>query len=264
MLGKPKKNKEPSLARELSPSLEDYLETIFEFQSDGGVVRVRDIASARDVKAASVSAALKRLHELGLIEYEQRERVVLTSAGLREARRVKSRHEALRRMFHEVLGCTPEEAETDACAMEHSLGERAMDHLTRFLEFVTVCPQGQALIKSFRECGLGQEGDGKAMAGCGTECHEFEQNVQRHKRHSASPFSLAEVAAGERVQVRFIAGRGAVRQRLLDLGILPQSRIEVERVALGGGPVWIRLDGYQLSLRRHEAEAVLVERVSEE
>jgi Fe2+ transport system protein FeoA len=58
-----------------------------------------------------------------------------------------------------------------------------------------------------------------------------------------------------------VDGSGAVRQRLLDMGILPGVTIEVERVAPAGDPLWIRLQGYQLSLRRAEAKAIAIEAI---
>jgi ferrous iron transport protein A len=55
-----------------------------------------------------------------------------------------------------------------------------------------------------------------------------------------------------------VNARGAIRQRLLDMGMLPESRVEIERVAPAGEPIWLRLHGTQLALRRGEAEAVVV------
>ena len=54
---------------------------------------------------------------------------------------------------------------------------------------------------------------------------------------------------------------GAIRQRLLDMGILPDTRIEVERVAPSGDPIWIRLQGFQMALRRVEAESIAIVKV---
>jgi Fe2+ transport system protein FeoA len=71
--------------------------------------------------------------------------------------------------------------------------------------------------------------------------------------------SLADLRPGQRARVRHVAGAGAIRQRLLDLGVLPDTAVEVARVAPAGGPVWIRLDGYELALRRREACTVAVE-----
>ncbi|MBM4373322.1 MAG: metal-dependent transcriptional regulator, partial [Deltaproteobacteria bacterium] len=82
---------------ELTPALEDYLETIFELVQERKVARVRDIAEARSVKAGSVSPAMRRLADLGLIRYHQREFIDLTEQGEEEARRVMARHRVLRR-----------------------------------------------------------------------------------------------------------------------------------------------------------------------
>ncbi len=47
-------------------------------------------------------------------------------------------------------------------------------------------------------------------------------------------------------------------QRLLDMGLMPKQTIRMERIALGGAPVWIELNGSHLALRREEAEMILV------
>ena len=70
---------------------------------------------------------------------------------------------------------------------------------------------------------------------------------------------VSDLSPGERGSVRQVNGGGAIRQRLLDMGILPDVLIEVERVAPAGDPLWIKSQGLQLSLRRAEADAVIVE-----
>lgn len=70
-----------------------------------------------------------------------------------------------------------------------------------------------------------------------------------------SVFDLKPLQQG---QIHDLRARGALRQRLLDMGLLPHSAIRVERVAPGGEPVWIRVGASQIALRRDEAEAILV------
>ncbi|MBW1871388.1 MAG: ferrous iron transport protein A [Deltaproteobacteria bacterium] len=70
--------------------------------------------------------------------------------------------------------------------------------------------------------------------------------------------SVADLQPGENGSVTHVNGHGAIRQRLLDMGILPKVIVEVERVAPSGDPIWIKLQGFQLSLRRKEADAILV------
>lgn len=133
----------------LTRSLEDYLETIYQLLRDHQVARVRDIAEARGVKAGSVSPALRRLSEMGLVDYTQREHIGLTAQGELLARRVYARHRMLRRLFQDVLLLPSVDAEPVACAMEHSLTPLAMDRLVRFLDYLEECGEGQEFLVAF-------------------------------------------------------------------------------------------------------------------
>ncbi len=70
---------------------------------------------------------------------------------------------------------------------------------------------------------------------------------------------LSEMKAGEKGKVSRIDGSGGVHRRILDMGLIPQTTVEVERIAPLGDPIWIRLRGYQLSLRKEEASRIYVE-----
>lgn len=70
--------------------------------------------------------------------------------------------------------------------------------------------------------------------------------------------SVSELKPGQRGRVTQVNAQGAIRQRLLDMGVLPDTLVEVERVAPTGDPLWIKLHGSQLALRKSEASAVRV------
>ncbi len=70
--------------------------------------------------------------------------------------------------------------------------------------------------------------------------------------------SLSDLKPGQVGRVTQLLGDGAIRQRLLDMGLVPDAKIEIERVAPTGDPIWIKLQGFQLSLRREEARSVIV------
>jgi DtxR family Mn-dependent transcriptional regulator len=236
----------------LTPALEDYLETIFELVRDQKFARVKEIAKARGVRSGSVTPAMKRLSELEMIRYVQREYIGLTPKGEREARRIYARHQLLTRFFEEILGMRPEAAEKDACAMEHSLSLEGMDRMTRLFEFLRVCPDGKELLGRLHECGVVNQLD---PAEC--QCPVKSWPACQEDREPAT--SMASLSPGQRARVTHVTGSGATRQRMLDMGILPDVLIEVERTAISGDPIWIKLEGFQLSLRKKEAEAVLVE-----
>ncbi len=238
--------------RPLTGALEDYLETIFQLVSDRGFARVRDIAKARNVRAGSVTPALKRLAEMGLVDYQRREYVTLTEEGVREARRVFARHELLTRFFGEVLQMAPEAAERDACAMEHHLSDEAMDRMVRFFEYLGSCQNtDRGLLERFHGCSLVHE----ELEDCTGTCERGHPRL-RAAEESRSLFALRP---GEEGTVARVNAHGAIRQRLLDMGILPRAEVVVARLAPTGDPIWIRIHGTELALRRQEAEAVLLE-----
>jgi len=232
---------------EISSSLEDYLETIYLLVQEQGFARVKDVARARDVKAASVSIALRRLAELDLVRYERREYIALTPTGEKAGRRVYSRHRLLTRFFQEVLNLDPKAASEQACAMEHSLTDEAMDGMARFFEFLGICP---SVIESFHVCPV--------MSGRKPGTHLPQWCAACGKKRVLGSMSLAEIKPGNRAVVTKISAGGPLRQRLLDMGVLPETPIDIERVGLGGDPFWVRCQGARLALRRSEAQSILV------
>ena len=70
--------------------------------------------------------------------------------------------------------------------------------------------------------------------------------------------TLREVPVQTTVKVVKINGEGAFRRRIMDMGITKNSEIYVRKVAPLGDPVEITVRGYELSLRRDDAESVEV------
>jgi DtxR family Mn-dependent transcriptional regulator len=238
---------------EISSALEDYLETVYLLVQEHGFARVKDIARARDVKAATVSIALGKLAELDLVRYERREYIALTPSGEQAGRRVYTRHRLLTRFFGEVLGMTSAAAGEQACAMEHSLTDEAMDRLVRFFEFIGNCP---SVVESFRQCQDAKDSRCPHESRSGGAC------AMCAAKREGRTMSLADVKPGRSAVVTHVGAAGALRQRLLDMGILPNTTVEMERAGLGGDPLWIRCLGARLALRRAEAKAIRVREVA--
>ena len=70
---------------------------------------------------------------------------------------------------------------------------------------------------------------------------------------------LSNMKVGEKGKISRVGGSGQVHRRILDMGVIPQTMVEVERLAPLGDPIWIRIKGYSLSLRKEEAANVYVE-----
>jgi ferrous iron transport protein A len=71
--------------------------------------------------------------------------------------------------------------------------------------------------------------------------------------------TLREVKVGETVKVTKLNGEGAVKRRIMDMGITKGVEIYVRKVAPLGDPVEVTVRGYELSLRKADAEMVVIE-----
>lgn len=71
--------------------------------------------------------------------------------------------------------------------------------------------------------------------------------------------TLKDVKVGETATVVRLHGEGAVKRRIMDMGITRGTEILVRKVAPLGDPMELNLRGYELSLRRADAEMIEVE-----
>lgn len=71
--------------------------------------------------------------------------------------------------------------------------------------------------------------------------------------------TLKEIACGQTVTVKKLTGEGPVKRRIMDMGITKGAEIYVRKVAPFGDPVEITVRGYELSLRKADAEMIEVE-----
>ncbi len=70
--------------------------------------------------------------------------------------------------------------------------------------------------------------------------------------------TLKSLKPGERGAIVKISGGGSIRRRLLDMGATAGTEVKVERVAPLGDPIEIKIKGYNLTLRKEEAERISV------
>ena len=71
--------------------------------------------------------------------------------------------------------------------------------------------------------------------------------------------TLKEVKVGEAVRITKISGDGAVKRRIMDMGIVKGTEVFVRKVAPLGDPIEVTVRGYELSLRKEDANLIEVE-----
>lgn len=122
------------MTKEITPTMQDYLEAIGQLGSEEQVVRVKNIARQMNVKMPSVTEALKTLARDGLIRHEKYGYVQLTQKGENIAEEVYSRHQILFKFLNEILRIDPRTADEDACRMEHTISSTALKKLIEFIK----------------------------------------------------------------------------------------------------------------------------------
>ena len=70
--------------------------------------------------------------------------------------------------------------------------------------------------------------------------------------------TLHDVAIGDTATVRRLTGEGALKRHIMDMGITKGTSVFVRKVAPLGDPIEVTVRGYELSLRKSEAESILI------
>ena len=107
-------------------SREMYLKTILSIEKEYGFVRNVDIAKELGYSKASVSVAVKKLQEGGLVTVQPAGRIFLTDSGRVKAEKIFERNLLLIE-FLQYLGAGPALAKENACSMEHVLSDELLE-----------------------------------------------------------------------------------------------------------------------------------------
>lgn len=71
--------------------------------------------------------------------------------------------------------------------------------------------------------------------------------------------TLKDLKVGETAMVSKLTGEGAVKRRIMDMGVTKGTQITVRKVAPLGDPIEVTVRGYELSIRKHDAQMICVE-----
>lgn len=90
--------------------------------------------------------------------------------------------------------------------------------------------------------------------------HDHHDHHGRHRGHGERHgLTLAQLAPGSRGRILAVGGEGALRRRLLDMGLTPKTLVLVRKVAPMGDPIELYLRSYELTLRKEDAKKIFVQ-----
>ncbi|MCK4505967.1 MAG: metal-dependent transcriptional regulator [Candidatus Aegiribacteria sp.] len=127
---------------ELSSSLEDYLEAIYNVIKVKTAARATDIAKKLNVANSSVTNALQILVNRGLVNHAPYDIITLTPEGRKIAKQIAWKHEVFRDFFTTVLAIDPDTSNKCACSIEHIIPDEVVERFVQYLDFERQCKYG--------------------------------------------------------------------------------------------------------------------------
>ncbi|MDT8307282.1 MAG: metal-dependent transcriptional regulator [Anaerolineae bacterium] len=213
-------------------AIEDYLKTIYRLAEAESPVSTSRIAAERDVKPASVTSMIQRLHRLNLVDYEKHYGVTLTPAGRAIALEVIRHHRLIELYLIEALGFTWDEVHEQADILEHVISEKLEERIAAALNHPTLDPHGDPI--PTRDGSLAQR-----------------PLVPLVSLEPGDCATLARIVDDSNSELlRYLAGQGLV----------PETVLTLKEIAPLDGPLTLDVAGRELVLGRMAAQAILVER----
>lgn len=118
----------------ISEALEDYLEAIYVFSMKKASVRITDISLHLGISKPSVNRAVNTLKKQGLVTHEPYSDITLTEKGRELGRKLNSRRKLITKFLVSVLNVPRDDAEKEACHIEHSISASTVDKMVSFME----------------------------------------------------------------------------------------------------------------------------------
>jgi DtxR family transcriptional regulator, Mn-dependent transcriptional regulator len=130
---------------ELSHAIQDYLKELYSLQAAGKRATTSELARRMRVSAPSATGMIKKLAELGLVDYTPYKGASLTEEGERTALEIVRHHRLLEQYLAQTLGLPLEEVHAEADRLEHALSEELEAHIDKTLGYPTHDPHGDPI-----------------------------------------------------------------------------------------------------------------------
>ncbi|BAH43283.1 MULTISPECIES: transcriptional regulator MntR [Brevibacillus] len=132
-----------------TPSMEDYLERIYNLIEEKGYARVSDIAEALEVHPSSVTKMVQKLDKDKYLVYEKYRGLVLTPKGKKIGKRLVDRH-ALLEEFMRIIGLDEEHIYQDVEGIEHHLSWESITCLEYLVQYFEADPKRIEELRNIR------------------------------------------------------------------------------------------------------------------
>jgi DtxR family Mn-dependent transcriptional regulator len=213
----------------IGAAVQDYLKIIYKLSLSDQRCTPSGVAERLGVSPAAVTKMVKRLQELNLASYTRSQELTLTLAGEKIALETIRHHRLLEAYLMEALGYTWDQVDGEADRLEHFISEELEARIDAFLGHPTHDPHGDPI--------------------------PTKDGLLDRTRHA----TLAELEPGQAGVVRRVTdGDPALLRYLGDLGLYPETPVEMLAKEPYGGPLRVRVSGTEQAVGRELAGNVFV------
>lgn len=220
---------------EVTSQTEEFLESIYRLQERDGAARTNELVKMLNIVPGTVTNTVERLERKGLIRHEAYRGVKLTDEGRIIALRVLRRHRLSERLLSDVLKMRWDRVHEAACQLEHGVTEEVADSIEKILDQPMTCPHGNPIPTLKGEI-TGEE-----------------------------TMPLGSIGRNEEAVVSSFAEESPrTLERILGLGLKPQTRVKILDVDLRKKVLFIQTDGAKKSVPLSLASVIKVRKAKAE
>lgn len=193
--------------KDISENIEEYLEVLYKEGKNKNHVSTTTISKNLNIAPGSVTQMLKKLEQLGYIEYIPYKGAILTDNGLSVSQKITRKHRILERFLKDILKIKEENVHLEACAMEHALSDEAEKALCHMLKYPDVCPDNHLIPPcnfDFENC---------------EECTQNTKDITEVGLRNENLLNIIDLAPKQKGIVLFIRGDEETLTKILSQGI---------------------------------------------
>lgn len=237
--------------KDISENIEEYLEVLYKYGNKKNHVSTTTLSKQLEIAPGSVTQMLKKLEDLGFINYIPYKGANLTEKGTKIAQKITRKHRILERFLADVLHIKKENIHIQACDMEHSLSDEAERAMCHILEHPDTCP-GE---KPIPACDLDFDS-------CHDCVNEENTNFEEIGVRNNNLIAITQLYNNETGKVSFIRGNSESLRTLMGMGIAIGTLITVEEVDQNKENINFHVNDKKLEIPKNIANNIFVKLVN--
>ena len=234
------------MAKKISENIEEYLEVLYRNGSNGEQVSTTTLSKELGIAPGSVTQMLKKLENLGYIDYAPYKGATLTDEGMKIAQKITRKHRILEKFLMDVLKINEENIHAQACEMEHTLSDEAERALCTMLHNPDLCPDDNVIPAcnfDFESC---------------SECYS-QKDFDKVMNREFNLLSISELTSNTEGTVSFIRGSNELLDEIIGMNIEVGSHLSYEfhdnRI---GDYYLVKIDGEELNIPLEMANNIFI------